>query len=214
MRSDMKRLLSILIAVLAAFAAWGPAFQTGQTAQAAQETPGVLDKLVAVIDESFIITQSDIRKERAIQTALGASPAPDGMILDALIERRLMETQLAQFRPIEIDAAAVEERLRGVTPPSGISVADLRDAITGETRRYEFVILRFRQFIRVTDEEARTYFEQVAVPELRAKGAAIPSTQEGIELARPNVIAEKMNLEVGEWLKELRRRSNVEKIIP
>ena len=211
MRSEMKRRLSMLIAVLAAFVAWGP---TLPTARAAQETPGVLDKLVAVIDESFIITQSDIRKERAIQTALGASPATDGMILDALIERRLMETQLAQFRPIEIEAAAVEERLRSVTPPPGVSVAELRDAITGEMRRYEFVVLRFRQFIRVTDEEARTYFEQVAIPELRAKGAPIPSTQEGIELVRPNVIAEKMNIEVGDWLKELRRRSNVEKIIP
>lgn len=172
----------------------------------------VLDRITAVIDNTFIITLSDIRKERAIQTALGSKPGQDDEILDALIERRLIDVQVAQYREIEIDNAAVEARLEAIGSPRDISRAELREAITGEQRRFEFMVQRFRQFIRVTDEEARRYYEDVLVPELRGKGATIPAAEEGIVLVRPNVIAEKMNQEVNEWLKELRRRSNVEKI--
>jgi hypothetical protein len=178
----------------------------------ARASAEVLDRISAVIDNTFIITLSDIRKERAIQTALGSKPGQDGEILDALIERRLIDVQVSQYREIEIDNAAVEARLASIGSPRDISRAELRDAVAGELRRFEFLVQRFRQFIRVTDEEARRYFEDVVAPELRSKGAPIPATEEGIALARSNVIAEKMNQEVSEWLGELRRRSNVEKI--
>jgi hypothetical protein len=202
MHSDMNRRVLILVPVLASLAV------VGQVRASAE----VLDRITAVVDNTFIITLSDIRKERAIQTALGAKPGQDAEILDALIERRLIDVQVAQYRQIEIDDSAVEARLAAIGSPRDISRAELREAIIGELRRFEFLVQRFRQFIRVTDEEARLYYENVLVPELRSKGAAIPTAEEGIALVRPNVIAEKMNQEVDEWLRELRRRSNVEKI--
>jgi hypothetical protein len=202
MHSDMNRRVLILVPVLASLAV------VGQVRASAE----VLDRITAVVDNTFIITLSDIRKERAIQTALGSKPGQDAEILDALIERRLIDVQVAQYRQIEIDDSAVEARLAAIGSPRDISRAELREAIIGELRRFEFLVQRFRQFIRVTDEEARLYYENVLVPELRSKGAAIPTAEEGIALVRPNVIAEKMNQEVDEWLRELRRRSNVEKI--
>ena len=172
----------------------------------------VLDRIVAVIDTTSIITLSDIRRERAIQTALGSMPGSDDEVLNSLIERHLINEQLAQFREIEVTEAEVNERLRAVTPPQGVSSAELRQAVIGELQRFEFLVQRFRQFIRVSDDEARQYYEKVLVPELRRMGRPVPPVEEGIELVRPNVIAEKMNQEVNTWLAELRRRSNVEKI--
>lgn len=198
----MKRRASIVVLVLAS---------TGFIGQL-RASAEVLDRIIAVIDNTFIITLSDIRKERAIQTALGSKPGQDDEILDALIERHLIDVQVDQYREIEIDSTAVDARLEAIGSPRDISRAELREAIVGELRRFEFLVQRFRQFIRVTDEEARRYFEDVVAPELRSKGAPIPETEEGLALARPNVIAEKMNQEVSEWLRELRRRSNVEKI--
>ena len=104
----------------------------------------VLDRVVAVIDGTSIITLSDIRKERSIQTALGTMPGSDDEVLNSLIERHLISEQLAQFRVIEVDEADVTERLRAVTPPQGVSSAELRQAVIEEMRRFEFLVQRFR----------------------------------------------------------------------
>ena len=58
----------------------------------------ILDRIVAVIDDKFIITLSDVRKERAIQSALGGSAGSDESIVDALIERHLVDQEIAAFR--------------------------------------------------------------------------------------------------------------------
>jgi hypothetical protein len=173
----------------------------------------VLDRIVVVIDNDFIITLSDIRKERAIHRALGDDPGDDDAVIEALIERHLVEEQIALFREVEIDEEAVSERLRGIRIPDGVSLADVRDAIRAELRRFEFSVQRFRPFIRVTDDELRKYFEEVAIPALRKNGQPIPAVEQGMLDVRPNVIAEKMNMEVSNWLADLRRRTPIEKIL-
>ena len=173
----------------------------------------VIDKIVAVIDSRFIITLSDIRKERILQRALGSDPGNDESLLDALIEKHLIEEQITLFREVEIDEQELNERLRGIQIPSGVSSDELKDAVRGELKRYEFTVQRFRPFIRVTDDELRKYFEEVAVPALRKNGQPIPSVEQGMLDVRTNVIAEKLNMEVSAWLADLRRRSTIEKIL-
>jgi hypothetical protein len=173
----------------------------------------VIDKVLVVIDNNFIITLSDIRKERAIQKALGGDPGNDESLIEALIERHLVEEQIVLFREVDVDEQAVNDRLRGAQAPSGVSTAELRDAVRAELRRYEFSVQRFRPFIRVSDDELRKYFEEVAVPALKKNGKPIPAVEQGMLEVRSNVIAEKMNMEVSAWLADLRRRSTIEKIV-
>jgi hypothetical protein len=172
----------------------------------------VLDRIVVVIDNSFIITLSDIRKERAIQSALGSKPGNDDSIVEALIERHLVEEQIAQFLEIDIPEDLVEERLRTIGNPPGVSSQDLREAVVGDFRRRQFMIERFQQFIRVSDEELQQYYNDVFVPAVRQRGERVPPLEEVAEGVRRNKVLEKMNDEVDLWLKELRRRSTVEKI--
>lgn len=172
----------------------------------------LLDRIVVIIDNNFIITLSDIRKERSIQSAFGRSPGNDEAIADALVERHLVEEQIAQFRDIDISEDAVEERLRSIVKPAGVSERELRDAVMAELRRYEFMTERFGQFIRVSDEELLKYFNEVYAPALRARGETIPPPEQGMEAVRPNVIALKMAQEVDIWMADLRRRITVEKI--
>jgi len=176
-------------------------------------TSEIIDRIVVVIDNDFLITLSDIRMERAIQKALGGDPGNDESLIEALIERHLVEEQIVLFREIEIDEQEVNERLRGVQAPSGVSTEELRDAVRAELRRYEFSVQRFRPFIQVSDEELRKYFEEVAIPALRKNGQPIPTVEQGMLDVRPNVIAERMAMEVSEWLTDLRRRSTIEKIL-
>ena len=172
----------------------------------------LLDRIVVIIDNTFIITLSDTRKERAIQSAFGRDPGDDEAITNALIERHLVEDQIAQFREIEVSDAAVAERLRAITKPASVSDGDFREAVAGELRRYEFINERFGQFIRVSDDELRKYYEETLIPALRLRGEPIPPAEQVMEDVRQNVVAEKMKVEVDAWLNELRRRSTIEKI--
>ena len=172
----------------------------------------ILDRIVAVIDDRFIITLSDVRKERAIQAALGRDGGSEDSILDALIERHFVDEQIAQFREIEVPENAVSERLERLRAPQGISSEDLRGALIGEYRRAQFMIERFQQFIRVSDEELQQYYNDVYVPEVRNRGGRVQPLDEVVDAIRQNKAAEKMNEEVTSWLMELRRRSTIEKI--
>ena len=165
-----------------------------------------------VIDDSFIITLSDIRKERAIQSAIGNDAGSDDAVAEALIERHLVEEQIAQFRQIEIPEQEVTERLRLIGNHAGVSDDDLRTAVTGELRRHEFMVERFEQFIRVSDEELLKYFNETYAPELRRRGEPVPSAEEGMQAVRQNVVALKVNEEIEVWLNDLKRRSLIEKI--
>ena len=172
----------------------------------------VLDRIVVIIDNAFIITLSDIRKERAIQSAFGRPPGDDESIANDLIEKHLVEQQIVQFREIEVSEAAVEERLRTVRRPAGVSDKDFRETVVGELRVNDFMNERFRQFIRVSDEELMKYYEETFVPALRLRGEPVPPPEQGMEAVRQNVIVEKMNKEVDSWMAELKRRSSIEKI--
>jgi len=175
----------------------------------------ILDRIVAVIDDRFIITLSDVRKERAIQSALGGSAGTAGTdesILDALIERHLVDQEIAAFRDLEVPSDAITQRLRSIQAPAGISTEDLRTALIGEFRRREFMMERFQQFIRVSDEELQKYYDEVYAPEARLRGERVAPLAEVTESIRQNRILEKMNEEVSSWLIELRRRSIIEKI--
>jgi len=172
----------------------------------------ILDRIVAVIDDRFIITLSDVRKERSIESALGGNPGSDESIIDALIERHLVEEEIAQFRNIEVPEDAIAQRLRSIQVPPGISTEDLRDVLVGEFRRRQFMMERFEQFVRVSDDELRRYYDEVYTPEARARGERVAPLEEVSEAIRQNRALEKTNEEVGSWLMELRRRSVIEKI--
>ena len=172
----------------------------------------ILDRIVAVIDDRVIITLSDVRKERAVQSAFGRDAGTDDAILDALIERHFVDEQIAQFREIDVPENVVSERLERLKATPGISIDDLRGALTAEYRRAQFLIERFQQFIRVSDEELQQYYNDVYVPEVRNRGGRVQPLDEVVDAIRQNKAAEKMNEEVTSWLMELRRRSTIEKI--
>lgn len=196
MRNAFKPMLAALFLVLLASPVFGE----------------LLDRIVVVIDDRFIITLSDIRKERAVQSALASDPGSDDAIVDALIERHLVEDQIAQFREIEVSEDAVDARLRSIGTRPGVSTEDLRRALVGELRRRQFMVERFQQFIRVSDEELQDYYNDVFAPAVRNRGERLPPLGEVAEAIRQNKIAEKMNEEVDMWLTELKRRSVIEKI--
>jgi parvulin-like peptidyl-prolyl isomerase len=170
----------------------------------------VIDRIVAVIGGKVIITQSDVRKERRLLLALGKDAGTDEIILRDLIDRRLLAEQIEQFAGIQVSDEAINARLAEVRNPGDLSSEDLRSAVVSEIGRTEFVIQRFRQFIRVSDEEVNNYYQNVFVPAVRAKNLPVPPLETVTIDIQRTIVSEKLENELSGWLENLRRRNDVE----
>lgn len=170
----------------------------------------VIDKIVAVV-EGRIITLSDVRQERDIRRILGEKPVDDENLVEQLVEQRLIETQMADFPGIEVTEEEVDHELRKSQDRDGHAPETMRDAVRRRMRMSRYFDIRFRQFIRASDDEIRKYYEEVFVLEAGKRGLnPIPELAAVAGQIRENVIAEKLNHDVDNWLESVRRRSDVE----
>jgi hypothetical protein len=169
----------------------------------------ILDGIAAIVN-GRIITLSDLRKERLILTALGDDPGNDTALLQQLIEKRLVEDQIAQFPELEVREQEVVERLKTITNPGPVSAGDLREAVSARIRRNEFFNQRFRQFLRTSDEEIQKYYDEMFVPEARNRGLPVPTLNQIKDVIQSALLDEKLAEQVKTWLEVLRRRSDIE----
>lgn len=170
----------------------------------------IIDRIMAVV-ENRIITLSDLRGERTIRTVLGEPASEDdSILLRELIERTLIMNQLNEFPGVEIADQEIDGVMRQIPGGHTVPQSTLREAIRMRLRIAEFVDVRFRQFIRVTEEDSRKYYEEIFVPEVRARGGAVPSLEDVAVEIRKNVVEEKLDHDIDIWLESVRRRSSVE----
>jgi hypothetical protein len=173
----------------------------------------VIDRVVAVV-EGHVITLSDLRQERQIRAQLGEEPIDeDAALTKQLVDNFLIERQIADYPNLDVTDAEVDSDLEKFNLSASRASDALRNAVRQRIRMQKFFDVRFRQFIRPTDDEIRKYYDEVFLPEARARGMQSippltdPEMEKGI---RENVIQENLNHEVDGWLKAIRRRSNVE----
>jgi len=171
----------------------------------------IIDKTVAVV-ENHIITLSDVRREKEIRAFLGENvPDTDAQLIQDLIDKYLIERQSVNFPGVdvtdeEIDAALKNGQVQGQAPSPAI-----RAAIASRIRTQKYFDLRYRQFIRPSDEQLRKYYDDYFVLEAKKKGLdPIPPLNEITDLIRTNIIQEQTNKEVTDWLDAVRKRSNIE----
>ena len=117
----------------------------------------VIDKIVVVVNDKFIITLSDIQKERTTQLVFGTDLGDDDSVANALVDKYLAEEQMTRYRGIEIPEERVQEQLKAIEDSRGLSPDEVREAVIAKLRRAEFAKQRFAPFIRVSDEELRKY---------------------------------------------------------
>jgi len=179
---------------------------------AASSQAQVIDRILAIV-ANHIITLSDLRREREVRAVLGEEGGRDERaLLRELIDEHIIEDQASQYLG-DIDAtdAAVDEVLKGITDLRGLHPSVVRATVRKRLRNREFVELRFRQFVRATDDEIKTYYDTVFVPAAQSKGTSpIPRLDQINDLIRQNVIEEKLVRELETWLDAIRRRSDIE----
>ena len=172
----------------------------------------VIDRIVVIVENKFIITMSDIRKERVIQGALGTDLGDDDAVAQSLIEKHVIEEQISQFEQIDIPEERITERLNSLKAPAGITPQELRAEVTSKLRRSEFTLRRFGASVRPTDEELHKYYDEEWVPELKRQGVPVPQFEDAREAVRQALIVIKINDEFDAWLTDLLKRTTVEKV--
>ena len=173
----------------------------------------VIDRVVAVV-EGHVITLSDLRQERQIRAQLGEEASDDDAALaKLLVDNFLIERQIADYPNLDVTDAEVDSAVEKFNLSANRASDALRNAVHQRIRMQKFFDVRFRQFIRPTDDEIQKYYDEVFLPEARARGMqSIPplTDPEMAKGIRENVIQESLDHEVDGWLKAIRRRSNVE----
>ena len=169
----------------------------------------VIDKIAAVVD-GRIITLSDIRLEREVQAVLGDPPETNEEILKSMIDRALMEEEMAQFPSLDVSDEEVDERMKKITDFKGVDPSAIRTAMVRKIQRRRYLELRYQQFIVVSNEEIEKEYETIFVPEAVKRGVAIPELKEIEESLRMILFEKKVSQEVEMSLRDLRARSNVE----
>ncbi|HET9131779.1 MAG TPA: hypothetical protein VFO86_12560 [Terriglobia bacterium] len=199
MRFDMKRRLTILL--LLAMFCWSRPVSLLHAE--------VIDKVVAVVDGK-IITLSDMRLEHEVQAILGDPSETNEELLKSMIDRALMEEEMAQFPSLDVSDDELDERMNAITDFHGVDPSAVRSAIVRKIQRRKYLELRYRQFIVVSSEEIEKEYETTFVPEAVKRGIAVPQLKDIEENLRMILFEKKVSEEVEASLRDLRARSNVE----
>jgi hypothetical protein len=171
----------------------------------------VIDRMVAVV-EGHVITQSDLRQEREVRTLLGEKAATDdSALIREMIDNYLIERQSSDFPGADVAPEEIDAELKNSAPQAGTATPAIRAAIGNRIGMRKYFDLRFRQFIRPTDEDLQKYYNDVFVPEAKNRGLSpIPPLAQITDAIRNNVVQEQMNHEIDVWLEAIRARSNIE----
>ena len=170
----------------------------------------VIDRIVAVVD-SKIITLSDLRLEQEIQRVLGDPVETDEDLLKSLIDRTLLEEEMAQFPSLDVDEGEIDERMKEISDLRGVARAAIQNAIIRKIQRRKYLELRYRQFIVVSSEEIEKEYETAFVPEAVRRGIVVPELKTIEEDLRMILFEKKLSQELEASLRDLRVRNNVER---
>lgn len=189
------------------------------------EPPTLVDRVVAVVDEEPILL-SDL--ERAI--GLGLVPAAPGeskeavarRALDGLIEQMLRQHEIARFGYEEAPLAEVDRQVEAVRsrfPDDaawqaelarlGLDEPQVRAILAQQLAVLRFVEERLGPRVFVGVDEIRAHYDQKLVPELQARGEAVPPIESVREAIRALLREERLGLEIERWTDELRAAADV-----
>jgi hypothetical protein len=181
----------------------------------------LLDRVLARIGTEAI-TQTDVQTLVEFGLIDAKLPTEPAAIRQA-IERQLVLKEIARFPPPEPAAAAVDQqfasmtarvgaRLDEVMRVTGLDEARVRALARDTLRIRQYLDQRFGITTQVSEDEARKYFEAHR-DRFTRNGEALTFDQAAAE-ARQGAAAERLGQAVGQWLRDLRARSDVVLVSP
>ena len=216
----MKRaVLSISLVLLAA---------AGASAQTPAPRGGeIVDRMVAVVNGSELITYSDLLWQIALQPGAPLdAPRHEDLrrALDLLIDQRLVMQEADKLPHVhateeEMKAAeadlikrfpSVEEFQRRLERV-GLNAPQLREIVHERIDMAKYLDFRFRAFTVVTPQEVESYYRDVYVPRRRRQspGQIVPELKAVYDAIQAELIESKVESDTDDFLEEARGAAQV-----
>lgn len=187
----------------------------------------IIDR-IAVTFGKDVITESEIIREIRMtdflnEEKLTINPETKRKAAERLIEQKLMRRELKLGRYPAPEEGELDQLLQQVKSNRfgneaqyrsdlklyDISEKDLSAHLLWQLTALRFIDLRFRPGIRVTQEEVREYYE-TRLPEIKKTHAGKDTDFEDVrEEIEQKLVAERVDQQLDEWLKETRKRTPV-----
>lgn len=180
----------------------------------------LLDRVVARVN-GYAVTLSDVKAALALGLVDVPPEAGEQAVVDRLVDRRLVLTEVTRFAPPEPSAAAVARevaamtmrtggRLAAVMETTGLDEGRLRDIARDTLRIDAYLTQRFGPTVQLTEEEVLQYY-RMHPDEFTRDGRLMPFA-EADDLARERAASERRAAAVAQWMRDLRGRADV--VIP
>jgi parvulin-like peptidyl-prolyl isomerase len=214
-----------------------PPHASGGVAKAAPELGVVMDRLVAVVNGDVIL-ESDIDEERRfeeVQPYRAATTYTRERIIERLIDRRLilqqaalepedaiadkdLEAQIATLRK-DIPACKqyhceTDEGWKKYLGDHGFTEEEFRARWKLRMELLKFIEVRFRNGIRITDAEIKTYYEKTMLPEYVKRNVTPPKLDKIQTRIEEVLLQQEVGALLQDWLKSLRAQGSVRIIVP
>ena len=188
----------------------------------------IIDRIAVSVGKS-VIAASDIDRQIRVSAFLdGLKPdltaANRKAVADRMVEQKLIRRELETNRfpvPSASEVEPIFEKFKSEHYPNpgdmarslaeyGITEQDLVDELLWQRTLLQFIEIRFRPGIQITNEEIQTYFDRVVSPAARA---AHPGQPVGLEDFRSQIettlTGQRVDQEMDTWLKEARRHTDI-----
>ena len=206
-----------------------------QRAVASSETasPGVvLDRMVAVVNGDVIL-ESDVDEERRfeeIQPYRAATTFSRDRAIQRLVDRDLILQQAALQPEDSVTDAELDAQLATLRKDipackqyhcetdagwqkyvmeHGFTVEEFSDRWRKRMELLKFIEVRFRNGIRISDDEVKTYYEQTMLPEYAKRNATPPKLDTISKRIEEVLLQQQVGNLLRDWLESLRVQGSV-----
>jgi peptidyl-prolyl cis-trans isomerase SurA len=200
-------------------------------------SPEILDRVVAVVNNRAILSSdiADALRYSILDPGNGSALTPQRalqqLISRSLIQQQIREEDVSAAQPTDAQVQARIAQIRRDLPvcvrencgsdagwsafliAHGLTNADVEHYLRMRMEILGFIETRFRQGIRISDEETETYYRDKLLPQY-ANGAAAPPLSEVAPRIQEILLQQQVNMLFTSWLDSLRKQGDVEVLDP
>jgi peptidyl-prolyl cis-trans isomerase SurA len=198
----------------------------------------VLDRVVAVVNGDLIL-ESDVNEEGRFEQIQPYRDARGSfsreMAIARLVDRTLILQQSALEPEGEVSDRDLDDQLATVRKDipeckqyhcesddgwtrfladHGFTAAEFRERWRKRMELLKFIEVRFRNGIKITDEEIKTYYEKTMLPEYAKRSVTPPKLDTISKRIEEVLLQQQVGALLVDWLKSLRAQGSVRMMVP
>ncbi len=189
----------------------------------------IVDRIVATVGRR-VITLSQVQEAWRVERLLNQQP-PQPLdaslvreVADRLLNQALLAQEMEASRFPHVSGSEIEARMAEIRQSYGgeagfrqalekhqVEEQALRRRVELEENLNRFIELRFRPIVQVDEPAIERYYRETLLPQLRQRGSSqTPQLDEVRERIEEVLVAQRINGELANWIKELRAQANIQ----